>query len=126
MFASELSVVCCAAAVVVFSRARLVVLFVHALSAGIAVVANLVEDVLELELVVAVGGEQRQVEHSAETGVVVILVVERVAQIDGTVVAFVVHSELVVLHIAERAVFVGVVQGGNHSHLVLAKLPSPA
>ena len=61
MFASELSVVCRAAAVVVFSRARLVVLFVHALSAGIAVVANLVEDVLELELVVAVGGEQRQV-----------------------------------------------------------------
>ena len=56
----------------------------------------------------------------------VILVVERVAQIDGTVVALVVHSELVVLHIAERAVFVGVVQGGNHSHLVLAKLPSPA
>ena len=96
------------------------------MSAGIAVVADLVEDVLELELAVAVGSEQRQVEHGAEAGVVVILVVERVAQIDGAVVALVVHSELVVLRVAERAVFVGVVQCGNHSHLVFAKLPAPA
>ena len=126
MLARELSVVCSAAAVVIFRRASVVVLFVHALSERVAVVAQLVEDVFHLELAVASGSEQRQIEHSAETGVVVILVVERVAQVYGTVVALVVHTELVVLHITERAVFVCVVQGGDHSKLVSAQFPSSA
>ena len=102
----------------------LVRLRAHALTPCVTVVAQLVEYVLELIFAVAVGREKSEVEHRSEAHVVVVLVVNRVAQIVRLVLLGVIYTEEVVVHILILAVLVGVVERGNHTHLSVAQLPA--
>ena len=123
VLARDLSVVGCAAAVVVLGRTLQVGLGRHAVTPCVAVVAYLVEDVLELILVVAALGEEREVDHGAHADIVVELVVGAVAQVVVAVVGHVVHAEEVVLHILIGAELVGVVGRGYHAQFAGAEVP---
>jgi len=124
MLARELAVVGRATAVVILGRVLEVGLCRHALTPRVTLVGKMVEDIFQLILVVPARREEREVEHRAHTAVVVILVVDRVAQVIAAVVGHIVHAEEVVLHVLILPVVVRVVQGSDHSELATADLPA--
>ena len=126
MLARELSVVGGAAAVEVFCALLTVALCVDTAAVRIAVLAQLVKNILEFETVFPVCRNVGKVEESAHTHVVRVLVVDTVAQIVALVVLHVVRAEKVVDHSRLRAVAVAVVYGSDESELVaLGKILRP-
>ena len=75
VLAGKLTVICSSTAVVILCAPFQVRLGAHAFTPGISAGSQLVEDVLELILVVAVLGKEGEVEHCSESDVVIILVV---------------------------------------------------
>ena len=124
MLSRHLSVVGCPAAVVIFGTLLVVRLCRHAPSEGIAVVAYLVEDVLQLIFMVSAAREEGKVEHGAHPGVVVILVINRVAEIVAPVVGHIIHSKQVVEHPVVCTPFVAVVHGRQQAERMSVKIPA--
>ncbi len=122
--AGELCGVGGAAAVIVFGRPLIFRLRAEALAGGVSAVAELVEDVLPLKLVVPRRAEPGQVEHGTKAVVLVILVVGREAQGVHTVVVGVVSSIEVVDHVAIDPILVGVVEGSEQPELSAPHLPA--
>ena len=71
----KLTVICSSTAVVILCASLQVRLGAHAITPGISAGSQLVEDVLELLLVIAVLGKEGEVEHCSESDIVIILVV---------------------------------------------------
>ena len=125
MLSGYLTRVCSTAAVVVFCRPFRFRLCACALSRGVSAVANLVEDILQLILVLAARREEGEVDHRPEAHIMVILVVGGEAQGVLAVVAHIIGIVEVVYHSAVGAVLIGVVHGGGHSESVVADIPFP-
>ena len=126
MAAGYLTGIGCSATIVIFCRAFGLGLGTEAFTPGVSVVADLVEDVLELVFVLTAGTEQGHVEECAETYVVVVLVVGGEAQWVGAVVFGVVGSIEIVEHVAVDAVLVGIVHGGDGTELSSGQCPAMA
>lgn len=78
MFSCELPYVGRAAAIVVLGAALIVRLGAHALTPSVTVVAQLVENVLELIAMIAIGAQHSEVEHCAQSHIVIF----QITQID--------------------------------------------
>ena len=102
----------------------LIALCVYSLTPCVAVGGKLVEDVFQLILVVAVLRKEGKVEHGSKAHIIVILVVYGVAQIVGAVVGDIVYTKEVVLHVAECALLVGVVECGEQSERTTTEIPA--
>ncbi len=124
VLAGKLTVICSSTAVVILCASLQVRLCAHAISPGVSAGGQLVEDVLELILVVAVLREEGEVEHRSESHIVIILVVNGVTKIVWLVVHRIVDAIEVVLHVGVSAVFVGVVEGGEHAERSSAEHPT--
>ena len=124
VLAGKLTVICSSTAVVILCASLQVRLGAHAITPGISAGSQLVEDVLELILVVAVLGKEGEVEHCSESHVIIILVVNRVTKIVRLVVSRIIDAIEVVLHVLVGAVFVGIVQGGEHAECSSAEHPA--
>ena len=124
VLAGKLTVICSSTAVVILCASLQVRLGAHAFTPGISAGSQLVEDVLELILVVAVLGKEGEVEHRSESHVIIILVVNRVTKIVRLVVSRIIDAIEVVLHVLVGAVFVGIVQGGEHAECSSAEHPA--
>ena len=124
MLAGKLTVICSSTAVVILSTSLQVRLCAHTVTPGISARSQLVEDVLELVLVVAVLGEDGEVEHGSESDIIIILVVDRMTQIVGLVVSSIVDTKEVVLYLLVGAIFIGVVQCGKHAECSASQHPS--
>ena len=124
VLAGKLTVICSSTAVVILCAPLQVRLGAHAFTPGISAGSQLVEDVLELILVVAVLGKEGEVEHRSESDIIIILVVNRVTKIVWLVVSRIIDAIEVVLHVLVGAVFVGIVQGGEHAECSSAQHPS--
>ena len=124
VLAGKLTVICSSTAVVILSTSLQVRLCAHTVTPGISACSQLVEDVLELVLVVAVLGEEGEVEHGSESDIIIILVVDRMTQVVGLVVSCIVDTKEVVLHLLVGAIFIGVVQCGKHAECSASQHPS--
>ena len=91
---------------------------------GISAGSQLVEDVFELILVIAVLGKEGEVEHCSESHVIIILVVNRVTKIVRFVICRIIDAIEVVLHVLVGAVFVGIVQSSEHAECSSAEHPA--
>ena len=124
VLAGKLTVICSSTAVVILCASLQVRLGTHAITPGISAGSQLVEDVLELILVIAVLGKEGEVEHCSESHVIIILVVNRVTKIVRLVVCRIIDAIEVVLHVLVGAVFVGIVHGGEHAECSSAEHPA--
>src|SRR3712207_5875513 len=124
MLARELRVVSGTAAIVVLCRVFQVGLGANTLAPSIATGAQLVENVFPLVFMVVVFREHGKIGHHAYACLPVVLVVDRLAQIVGSVVLRIVYAEEVVLHVLVGFTAESVVQGGNQSHSSFAYFPS--
>ena len=124
VLAGKLTVICSSTAVVILCASLQVRLCAHAISPGVTAGSQLVEDVLELILVVAVLREEGEVEHRSESNIIIILVVNGVTKIVRFVVHRIVDAIEVVLHVGVGAVFVSIVEGGEHAECSSAEYPA--
>ena len=124
VLAGKLTVICSSTAVVILCASLQVRLGAHAITPGISAGSQLVEDILELILVIAVLGKEGEVEHCSESHIIIILVVNRVTKIVRLVVSRIIDAIEVVLHVLVGAVFVGIVQGSEHAECSSAEHPA--
>ena len=124
VLAGKLTVICSSTAVVILCASLQVRLGAHAFTPGISARSQLVEDVLELILVVAVLGKEGEVEHRSESDIIIILVVNRMTKIVRLIVGRIIDAIEVVLHVLVGAVFVGIVQGSEHAECSSAQHPA--
>ena len=120
MFCRELSVVCGAAAVIIFRAFFQVALSRYAAAVCVAVFAYLVEYVFQLEAVIVVDRHECEVEHGSHPVVVVVLVVGAFSQVVALVMGLVVCSVHGVFHVGEGLVRVAVVQSSEQGYLTSA------
>ena len=99
---------------------------IHACTIGVAISGELVDDVLQLDPVVAPTGEQCQIEHGSESHIVVILVIHGVTQIVATVVRLVIYTKEVTDHVGVGTCLVGVVECAHQSYLRTIHVPAVA
>ena len=124
VLAGKLTVICSSTAVVILCASLQVRLGAHAITPGISAGSQLVEDVFELILVIAVLGKEGEVEHCSESHVIIILVVNRVTKIVRFVICRIIDAIEVVLHVLVGAVFVGIVQSSEHAECSSAEHPA--
>ena len=110
ILARELRVVGGAGAVVILCAADLVALCVKSLALGVALLAQLVEDILPFVASVSAGRHKGQVEQGTQACIVIVLLVGGVAQVDAAVMLLVVSTIQGVEHGCVGAVGIAVIE----------------
>ena len=123
MLSGKLCIIGGTTTIIIFCRLFIVRLCTDAVTLGIAIVAQLVKDVLQLIFVFPIFRHERKIEHTPQAHIVVKLVVNRLAQIVFTVVLGVINTKQVVLHVPIGSVFVTVIQHHDHPQPVPIHVP---
>ena len=125
VLARKTEVISHAALEIVFCLFHIVALSIIALTIGIAILAEEVEDVLHPDALAIVGREPYQAEHCTHTHVVAILIVDGTAQIARLVVSHIVCSEKVVGTVGNRPESIAVIDASIEAKgLTRSSIPS--
>ena len=115
MFAGKLRVVCSTAGIVVFHIIDIIGLGVESGTFRIAVFGYLIENVLKFITVTAVSRLKGEIQHSAQTHIITVLVICCFAQEYGFVIGCIVRTVKVIPHIQIRFISITVIYGCQHT-----------